>query len=401
MTIDNDLILRDGETREQYIVRVASQREKYGYTWDEVAEIINSQLGLNYGECTYRKTYAAFKKLTDAMGGTNDERLLREIRDERRELYKERTKLRDERNEYNAMLRSQARYENAIDSFSQVIKEHVPAIYEKTQHSSFGNESELIAMISDMHCGMECNNAYTQMRGNWLWHLLDNYLEQVIRIGRSHAARAIHILLGGDLVSGVIHTSLRIEAGRNVIEQVMEASDMIAGFVAACARVFDNVYVHYVGGNHGRVVPGKDDALRGENFDVLIPHYVAAACAELKNVEIIKPLDTTLDVFSALGRKCALVHGNNDKSSTVSDDLMPITGELDYIFMGHTHTTAMVPTRSACRVIVNGSFVATDGYAFDHRYFSRPEQCVMVLSKEGPDCLYRCVLNGGEKDESI
>lgn len=401
MTIDNDLILREGETREQYIVRVASQREKYGYTWDEVAEIINSQLGLNYGECAYRKTYAAFKKLTDAMGGTSDERLLREIRDERRELYKERTKLRDERNEYNAMLRSQARYENAVETFSQVIKEHIPAIYEAVDRSSFGNGSEMIAMISDMHCGMECKNAHTRLTGDELWRLLDDYLRQIVHIGRTHASKAIHILLGGDLISGIIHTSLRIEACKNVIEQVMEASDMIAGFIGECARVFDSVHIHYVCGNHGRVVPGKDDALRGENFDTLIPYYVSCACAKLENVEVIEPMDATLDVFNVLGRRCALVHGNNDKSSTVADDLMPIAGDLDYIFMGHTHTTAMVPTRSACRVIVNGSFVATDGYAFDHRYFSRPEQCVMVLSKEGPDCLYRCVLNGGEKDESV
>lgn len=399
MTIDKDLILRVGETREQYIVRVSSQREKYGYTWEDVAEIINDQLGLNYGESAYRKTYNAFRKLTEAMGGTSDERVLEEIREERRALYKERTKLRDERNEYTAMLRSEARYENALETFAQVIRDHVPMLYAPRDCDPITGDAQIVAMISDMHCGLTVRNAHTTFDSDTLWRLLDDYLQQVIHLGKVHGARAIHVLLAGDLVSGIIHTSLRIEAAKNVIEQVMEVSDMIAYFVSECANHFDEVHVRHVDGNHGRVVAGKDDALRGENFDALIPHYLMAACSGMKHVIVHTPLDPTLDTFEVLGKRCGVVHGNNDKSTTIADDLKPLVGELDYIFMGHTHTSAMVPTKSACRVIINGSFVATDGYAFDHRYFSQPEQCAMVLTSDGPDCLCRCFLKGGEEIE--
>lgn len=399
MTIDKDLILRVGESREQYIVRVSSQREKYGYTWEDVADIINDQLGLNYGESAYRKTYNAFRKLTEAMGGTSDERVLEEIREERRELYKERTKLRDERNEYNAKLRAEARYENAVEAIAQVVREHIPTIYTPNDCEPIVGDAEIVAMISDMHCGLIACNAQTVFTPRRLWNLVENYFAQVLKIGQMHGARVIHVLLAGDLVSGIIHTSLRIEAAKNVIEQVMEASDIIAYFVSKCADHFDEVHVRCVDGNHGRVVPGKDDALRGENFDALIPHYLSAACNGRGNVYIHEPLDHTLDAFEVLGKKCGVVHGNNDKTTTVADDLKPLLGELDYIFMGHTHTSAMVPTKSACRVIVNGSFVATDGYAFDHRYFSQPEQCVMVLTKNGPDCLCRCFLKDGEEIE--
>lgn len=402
MTVDRDLLLRVGETKEQYIVRVSSHREQYGYTWEDVADIINDQLGLNYNECTYRKAYASFRKLTDALGGTSDERLLEELREAKRELYKERTKLRDERNEYNAALRAEARYENAIEQFSQVIRDHVQAVYEPVpavdEHPS---EAQVVAMISDMHCGLTSHNMQTDFTPEILRNLLDDYRRQIAKIGRTHGANVLHVLLGGDLISGVIHTTLRIEASKNVIEQVMSVSDMLSHFINECSKSFEQVHVRCVSGNHGRVVAGKDDALRGENFDALIPHYLSAALQNNGRVTIHDSSDPTVDVFTVLGKRCALVHGDRDKSATVAEDLAPLVGNLDYIFMGHTHTTAMVPTKSSCRVIVNGSFPATDSYAFDHRYFSKPEQCAMVLTTGGYDLLCRCLLKGGEKDESV
>ena len=39
----------------EYQIRICSERVKLDLTWDEVAKILNEELGENYGESKYRK----------------------------------------------------------------------------------------------------------------------------------------------------------------------------------------------------------------------------------------------------------------------------------------------------------------------------------------------------------
>ena len=55
----------EGETEEQLIYRVASQKDLIG-TWQNVADILNDILGYAYSESAYRKKYQAFQKLMQA-----------------------------------------------------------------------------------------------------------------------------------------------------------------------------------------------------------------------------------------------------------------------------------------------------------------------------------------------
>ena len=44
----------------EYQIRICSERVKLDLTWDEVAKILNEELGENYGESKYRKWWYAF-----------------------------------------------------------------------------------------------------------------------------------------------------------------------------------------------------------------------------------------------------------------------------------------------------------------------------------------------------
>lgn len=403
MIIDKELILRVGESREQYLVRIASQRQKYNLTWQSVADICNDQLGLDHAESTYRKKYAAFEQLFTATGGSDNAKVLEEIQEATRELYRERIKVRDERNEYNRKLREEARRENILDTLVKAIDEHIPMLYTPPlwSYTHTDNDSTVVVMISDMHCGMEVANAQTEFSVHVLSKMLNDYLKQIRSIRDRYNSADCHVLLGGDLIAGIIHSSIRFESSQNVIEQVMTASDLLAYFIRELADRFNSVYVHSVVGNHGRVSPKKGDDVRGENFDALIPYYLRNALANIDTVHIMPAVDPALDIFEIQGKRCGLVHGDKDKITTIGADLVPFAGELDYIFMGHVHTTGMYPMKGMGKVIVNGSFVASDTYAFDNRYFSDAEQVVMVINKNEPDSLCRCRLKGGDENESI
>lgn len=68
------------ETLTQYKIRICADREQLGLTWDEVAQVLNEELGENFGESKYRKWWYAFNE------GMN---YVRELEVEREEAVKE------------------------------------------------------------------------------------------------------------------------------------------------------------------------------------------------------------------------------------------------------------------------------------------------------------------------
>ena len=62
---DLDYKRLDNESEEDYQLRICSLKEQKGLYWDEVAQIINRELDLNYTESRYRKLYSAYKKGRD------------------------------------------------------------------------------------------------------------------------------------------------------------------------------------------------------------------------------------------------------------------------------------------------------------------------------------------------
>ena len=106
----------DNESDEALIYRVCKDKELIG-TWQDVANILNSLLGTDYGESTFRKKFAAFNQMFDAnrnlFNHSGDE--LELIRDAERRLEIEKVKFRDERNAWSNQNRITARVEEKLD----------------------------------------------------------------------------------------------------------------------------------------------------------------------------------------------------------------------------------------------------------------------------------------------
>ena len=56
----------DGETEEQLLYRIGQMKDELGYSWQEVADIMNNLLDYDYSESKYRKQFCAFKKMLEA-----------------------------------------------------------------------------------------------------------------------------------------------------------------------------------------------------------------------------------------------------------------------------------------------------------------------------------------------
>ena len=80
----------DNESDEELIYRVCSAKEQIG-TWNEVSEILNKILEVDYSESKYRKQYQSFEKILKANENKffTDDGYLKELQKERQELQRE------------------------------------------------------------------------------------------------------------------------------------------------------------------------------------------------------------------------------------------------------------------------------------------------------------------------
>ena len=80
----------DNESDEELIYRVCSAKEQIG-TWNEVSEILNKILEVDYSESKYRKQYQSFEKILKANENKffTDDGYLKELQKERQELNKQ------------------------------------------------------------------------------------------------------------------------------------------------------------------------------------------------------------------------------------------------------------------------------------------------------------------------
>ena len=119
--MNNDLKRLPNESDEQYFYRVCQMKDSLGFTWPQMAEIFNEEFGCNKGESAYRKRWAAFEGVFEANAGQilGEDKYLKEIKQAKYELEKERQKLYVTKVEANRNLRLESReelfYENIRD----------------------------------------------------------------------------------------------------------------------------------------------------------------------------------------------------------------------------------------------------------------------------------------------
>ena len=383
---------RDGESNLEYIWRIGNYKDNgvVDEDWEELAMIINRNLYDDESEykCSsaYRKPYQSAKMFYENVFSKNEKKLPSDS-----EIYIEKVKARDERNEISRMLREQARKESFIDLVRNAVVEGVKP-FEPRKKEYDGGENAMVVHLTDMHAGIRIRNSKNAYDENILHDRLQEYLDRIDEVAGRHGAEECHLLLGGDMISGLIHPNLRLENNMNVIEQVKTVCNYVSEFVYGLLRTFAKVYVHSVSGNHSRLSPNKEQHLNGEELDALVPFYLDTAFSGMDNVQI----DTEnqygdyISVFTVKGHHFVGLHGDKDSPQNAVTNAIKITGvSPDVVMIGHRHTNAMVTADNGSKIIQSGSVSGVDNYAYDARLFAKPEQMAVVVSYKRPiEALY-------------
>jgi len=387
----NPILREKEESFLDYHIRLFTNKDAYNVDSDEIAEFLNKEYGSNYSESKWRKDYAAYVKWKDYILSKNlDKDILDKYEEVRVDSEKEKIRNQDQKREYRKLIRNQARFEAIKDDVLNAVlklEQKKPLSFNTTTLSSSENDKHGLVLFSDWHFGMDVNNSLNVFNKQVFNERVEKLVDKIIEYGRQSDISTLHIAQLGDLISGSIHVSTRVQSNEDLIEQIKYVSEVLAEVISTLANIFPSIRYYNVIGNHGRT-GNKNDVGIKENFEYLIPWYLESRLRNFNNVEIITDEDGYI-VSDILDEKFVFVHGNYDRIDQCVTRLPQVLGFVpDYIVGGHIHHN-YEKEYGKTTVIVNSSLIGADDYATQGRYGGKPSQKFMVFSKDdGLVCSY-------------
>lgn len=389
----------DNENEEQFLWRIGQAKDNgvIDLNWDEIADIMNKEFRddvIEYrSEAAYRKPYQQTKRFYEAgvFEDFSQDIYISELREAQQEIRKEKQKLFDERTQINKLLREQARCENDLEYLGKLIKERAFNYLIPHATPSLTSDNDLFICVSDFHLGSSNDNYFGKYNSDIASQRLTEYIEKIIEIQKLHNSENAYVGFLGDLINGEIHFTTQLENRENLTTQVQKCAELLSSFIYELSKHFKNVFINGVAGNHSRT-SYKDQVLRGNRLDNLIPWYMKAALQHIENITFVDDdnYDDTIGKITIRGKEYLLVHGDWDSfnQAGVSKLVMMIGYKPTAIFYGHMHKCSYDDIYGV-KIIRSGSFSGTgDDYCVSKRILGNASQMVVVLDNVGVKACY-------------
>lgn len=398
----NDFKKMDNENYHQYIWRIDElvQSGKYK-NWKEITPIVNKELfgddeSQYRDESAYRKAVKYARDFYEAgVFGDSEDEYLEKIKLEKRELERAKIQFRDERNAWNKQNYIDARVEEKLDLLERELLTQGRINFDIHKNTNITSDNDILIILSDFHIGQCFHSMWGEYNSDIAKKRLNQLLNEVIEIQKIHNSENCYISLQGDMLSGNIHKTIQVANRENVIEQIKIASELISSFCYEISKVFNNVFMSSVVGNHSRM-DRKDEALHDERLDDIISWGVELSLKHIDNFHILKRnFDSGIAEINIRNKTYIAVHGDYDRYSNAGvSNLCMHLGFIPYaITYGHLHTCAVDET-SGVKMIRGGSLAGSgDDYTIEKRLSGKPSQMVCVCNNKGVVCYYPVELN--------
>lgn len=398
----NELKRRENESLLQHAKRLVEckfiDRQDYDYV-----EIYNAIFGIEISTTEARKRLSGLRDLFEQLDNSelnnfSEDDLLQEIEEKKLELQKEKIRVQDQKRELSKLIRSEARFEHLVDVLRtevQKANKEEPLLY-TYKYSELDNEkvNEAVLICSDWHIGAKFDNILAQYNLDIAKQRIEELLCKTIDYCTIHDVKTLHVELLGDMLSGAIHISSKVEAEENVISQIMTLSRLLSNFIYELASKIPYVKVYTAIGNHSRLCPNLKDNQEGENFERLIPFYLKDRLEDVDNVRIEESanLDDCIIQYKVLNTTIFGVHGDLDKPNAVVDNMIKMFKVIpEEVHIGHYHCD-MEKTEYDIETVVNGSLQGTDTFAKKIRKSGKPLQKLRIYNEDGCLCEYKIKL---------
>lgn len=204
----------------------------------------------------------------------------------------------------------------------------------------------------------------------------------------------IVVILGGDMVSGIIHPELQETNETGPMEMMLDCADNLAAALRKLQKTFGKVWVVGVPGNHGRLTRKPTAKLNAVyNCDWGIYQMLERFLLDLEGKVIFNCPPARDMTYSVEGHRYRLTHGDQFRGGDgMIGPLGPITRgdlkkrsmamslpgtdeEYDTMVLGHFHQLHMLHSR-----IINGSLKGYDEYALSCSFGWEPAAQALWLT---------------------
>ena len=386
-----DLKKRDGENERQYIWRVGQMVDKGEVSsWKEIAPIINSEWRIDESEyrdeSAYRKPYQYAKAFyEDVFSGFVDDEYMKELDAKLVAIKKEGMRTADQRREFNKLVRKEARTEHLYD----VIRETAAKMNKEKPmefdcfSEVFDSDKEAVLCLADWHYGMVTDNIWQRYNTEICKQRVRELVVRTKKYLKLHEVQKLHIVCLGDVAHGAIHSTCRVAAEENTVDQLMHVAELIAEAINELSSCVEDVFVYSTYGNHMRTIQNKSDSTHSDNMEKILPWWLAERFADRYDVHLVEADYKEFIWFKAAGYNICCTHGDLDNFKDLGVTLNTLFtkkfGEtIDYTFSADKHHLEELERYDIESVLIR-SLCGTDDYANEHRLYSSAGQSLFIF----------------------
>jgi len=372
--IDTKFKRLSDETVSEYIYRVCRNKDLgiYDLTWEQVANILNRELELEYGESKYRKRYKDMQRGIDMVISKKADlqSQMEEMRLLKMEIEMERKKKQTETVYYNRILRESARQEMAYERVSNAIKNVELKVPEFKPLKIQNKKEEWLLGFSDIHAYKYFKSITNEYNKEILENRLNLLLSEVVQQIEINSIKELTIINGGDSLEGMIRNSQLQSLELGVIETVIEFQRWMLEWLNRLSKYVKIKYIHLISANHTQTRPlgSKADQFPKEDMEMIIANYLKDMTKDHPRIEVVVP-EHDFVLFDMAGYKIIAHHGHRIKDPRKYVERMSrkLRVFIDYGIFGHLHSEAIISIDEGwdndCEIIRLPSIIGTDPYA--------------------------------------
>lgn len=340
------------ETERQYIWRLGSAKDNgfVDLSWDELAAILNRELRDDkrdyLDESAYRKSYTYAKKYyDDVFSKFAEDAYVKELKEAKRELEKERKKIQTEKIELNKWLRESARDEMIVEKITDAINNlqdvAPPDIVDK---DDVDHDREWVLAFGDAHYGAEFEivGLYGEVINKYSPEIFEERMEQLFNevlniIKREHIGD-LYIFDLGDQIDGLLRIGQLVRLRYGVVESTIRYAEYMSQWLNKLSA-HCKIHFRQCNGNHSelRLLDGKKGTFEEENMSTVIYHYIKMRLCN--NPNVIVDQNPTGKIFETIaGCNVLAFHGESkDLEQTLKDFDSIYQTKIDILIAGHLH----------------------------------------------------------------
>lgn len=220
--------------------------------------------------------------------------------------------------------------------------------------------------------------------------------DKVIEKIKLYSIRKLHVVLLGDLINGVLHTTSRIKSSEDAVDQLMHVSERIAELISDLDWYVDQTKVYCTYGNHARVTQNLKESIHSDNMERVIPFWLKERLRDFESVQFVDDCAHEIIRLNVCGHETGAVHGDLDGGKDPALILSKLYEKnfgvpMEYLITGHFHNSFVRESMGIEQVGV-GSLCGSDEYAKDKRLFSKPSQTMLIYNNDGLDSIHEIIL---------